>query len=45
MPPMTMAFKVKSGDMMNKVKPGDKVRFLAEMPGGNLTISAIELLK
>lgn len=45
MPGMTMAFQVKSAALLDKVKAGDKVRFSAEMPGGVLTISAIEVLK
>ena len=45
MPAMTMAFKVKSPALLAKVKAGDKVRFTAEMPGGTLTLAAIELAK
>lgn len=45
MPGMTMAFKAKSADMLAKVKPGDKVRFHAEMPNGALTVTAIAVLK
>lgn len=45
MPGMTMAFKVKTPDLLTKVKAGDKVKFIAEMPGATLTITAIELAK
>jgi len=42
MPPMTMVFQVKDPAMLDKVKPGDKVRFEAEKLGGVLTITKIE---
>lgn len=45
MPGMTMAFRVKSPDVLKQVKAGDKVRFSAEMPAGVLTVTAIEVLK
>jgi len=42
MPPMTMVFKVKPPALLAKVKPGDKVKFVAEMPNGVLTVTALE---
>jgi len=45
MPPMTMVFRVKDAAMLEKVKAGDKVKFLAENPGGTLTVTRIETQK
>jgi Cu/Ag efflux protein CusF len=45
MPAMTMVFRVKDPSMLDKVKPGDKVRFVAEQVGGALTVTAIEPAK
>ena len=45
MPAMTMAFRVADPAMLAKVKVGEKVRFVAENPGGKLTIMQIELAK
>lgn len=42
MPAMTMVFKVKDPAMLEKVKAGDKVRFVANMVGSTLTVTAIE---
>ena len=42
MPGMTMAFKVKDAAMLDKVKPGAKVRFVADKVGGAYTVTAIE---
>lgn len=42
MPGMTMVFKVKDTSMLDKVKPGDKVRFVANKVGGILTVTSIE---
>jgi Cu(I)/Ag(I) efflux system protein CusF len=39
---MTMVFKVKTPALLSKAKPGDKVKFRAEMPNGALTIVALE---
>ena len=39
---MTMVFKVKDPAMLEKVKAGDKVRFVADKVGGALTVTAIE---
>lgn len=42
MPGMTMAFAVKDKAMINQVKPGDKVRFVAMDMGGTLTVTTLE---
>ena len=42
MPAMTMVFRVKDPALLQKVKPGDKVRFTAEQPGGTLTVMSLE---
>jgi Cu(I)/Ag(I) efflux system periplasmic protein CusF len=42
MPPMTMVFHVKDPSMLNRVKPGDKVRFRAELEKGVVTVVRIE---
>lgn len=45
MPPMTMAFGVADKAWLNKLKPGDKIRFAAEMKGGNPVVSRYEMAK
>ena len=45
MPPMTMVFKAKTPALLAKVKPGDKVKFVAEMPNGVLTVTTLELAR
>ncbi len=45
MPAMTMAYPVNNPALLDKVKPGDKVKFSAEMRGNALIITAIELAK
>jgi Cu(I)/Ag(I) efflux system protein CusF len=42
MPGMTMAFKVAQPAMLDQVKPGDQVQFMAEKAGGALTITALQ---
>ncbi|ATD61931.1 RND transporter [Janthinobacterium svalbardensis] len=42
MPGMTMVFKVQDLAMLERVKQGDKVRFVAEKVGGALMVTAIE---
>ena len=42
MPPMTMVFQVKDPAMLERVKPGDKVKFSAEKVGGAYTVTSIE---
>lgn len=45
MPGMTMVFHVKDASMLEKVKPGDKVRFAVEKVKGNFTVTRIEAVK
>jgi Cu/Ag efflux protein CusF len=45
MPPMTMAFGVADRAWLGKLKAGDKIRFAAEMKGGNAIVSRYELAK
>jgi Cu(I)/Ag(I) efflux system protein CusF len=40
--PMTMVYRVKDPAMLDKVKPGDKVRFQAAKINGIFTLTAIE---
>jgi Cu/Ag efflux protein CusF len=42
MPPMTMVFVVKDKALLDKVQPGDKVRFKAIDDSGKLTVTEIE---
>jgi Cu(I)/Ag(I) efflux system protein CusF len=45
MPGMTMVFQVKDPAMLDKLKPGDKVRFTAEKINGAYTVTTIEAAK
>ena len=45
MPGMTMVFQVKDPAMLDKVKPGDKVKFSAERSGGAIVVTDIKLDK
>lgn len=42
MPAMTMVYRVKDAAMLERVQPGDKVRFSAEKVGGAYTVTAID---
>lgn len=42
MPAMTMVFQVGDPAMLDQVKAGDKVKFVAEKSGGAFTITKIE---
>ena len=42
MPGMTMVFQVKEDAMLEKVQPGDKVRFQADKVDGKFTVMKIE---
>ncbi len=42
MPGMTMVFKVADAKLLDGIKPGDKVRFVAEIRQGALLITALE---
>jgi len=43
MPPMTMVFQVKDKAWLDKLQPGDKVRFSAVNDAGRYTVTAIEV--
>ena len=45
MPAMTMAFDVGNKKMLDRVKPGDKIRFQAEVVKGRPTITHLELAR
>jgi Cu(I)/Ag(I) efflux system periplasmic protein CusF len=45
MPPMTMAFGVADKAWLSKLKAGDKIKFAAEMTGGNAIVSRYEMAK
>lgn len=41
MPAMTMVFRVKEAAMLEQLKPGDKVQFMAEQQDGALMVTKI----
>ena len=43
MPPMTMVFQVKDKAWLDRLQPGDKVRFSAINESGRYTVTAIEV--
>ncbi|MDB5933803.1 MAG: hypothetical protein JWQ01_1147 [Massilia sp.] len=45
MPGMTMSFKVSDAAMLDQVKAGDKVNFVAEKVNGTLTVITLEAAK
>lgn len=45
MPGMTMAFRVKDPAMLDQVKAGDKINFVASRVGGQLTVVQLEVLQ
>lgn len=45
MPAMTMVFQVKDKGMLDQVKEGDKVRFVADKAGGAFIITQIEVTR
>jgi len=45
MPPMTMVFKVQDPSVLDKLQPGDKVRFAADRVNGSITVTQIEAAK
>ena len=45
MPGMTMVFRVKDSSMLNSVKSGDKIKFVAEKVGGALTVTSLQPAK
>jgi len=44
MPPMTMVFTASDPALLEKLNPGDKVRFSAEKRNGVFTVTGIELV-
>ena len=40
--PMTMVYQVKDPALLDKVKPGDKIKFVAEKIGGAFTVISID---
>lgn len=44
MPAMTMVFRVKDPAMLDQVKPGDRVRFLAEKVDGAFTVTKLQVI-
>ena len=45
MPGMTMAFRVKDPAMIEQVKKGDKIKFVADKIGGTFTVTKLENVK
>lgn len=45
MPPMTMVFRAKDPAVLNQVKVGDKITFVAEKVNGQFTASQVEVKK
>jgi Cu(I)/Ag(I) efflux system protein CusF len=45
MPAMTMVFQVKDPAMLDQVKAGDKINFIAEKVGGQYTVTRVEAVK
>ena len=45
MPPMTMVFKAGDPTMLDKIKRGDKIHFLAERSNGVFIVKTLELAK
>ena len=43
MPAMTMVFQVKDPSMLDKVKQGDKVSFVAAKVGGQFTVTQVDV--
>ncbi len=44
MPPMTMAFAVADAAMLEQVKAGDRIRFIADKVGSTFTVVELERL-
>ena len=42
MPGMTMVFRVKDASMLNQVKAGDQIKFMAEKVDGALAVTKLE---
>lgn len=44
MPAMTMVFRIKDAATLDQVKPGDRIRFLAEKVDGVFTVTKLEVV-
>jgi Cu/Ag efflux protein CusF len=44
MPGMTMVFKVADPRMLDRLQPGDRVKFIADRIQGTVTVTAIEVV-
>jgi Cu/Ag efflux protein CusF len=42
MPPMTMVFQVKNAAVLEKIKPGDKVRFAVEKTAAGFVVTELQ---
>ncbi len=42
MPPMTMMFQVKNAPLLDRIMPGDKIRFHAEKVGSGFVVTDIK---
>jgi len=45
MPPMTMVFQVKDSAMLDRVKAGDKIRFVAEKGASGFVVTDIQAVR
>jgi Cu/Ag efflux protein CusF len=45
MPGMTMVFRVQDAGWLDRVKPGDNIRFLADRVNGVFTVTTLEVVK
>lgn len=45
MPGMTMVFRVQDTTWLDRVKPGDSIRFLADRVNGVFTVTRLEVVK
>jgi Cu/Ag efflux protein CusF len=45
MPPMTMVVQVADASMLDKLQPGDKIRFRATSDAGKMTVTEIQPVK
>lgn len=45
MQPMTMVFRIKDVALLEQTKAGDKINFVAENTGGQLTVTQLEIQK
>ena len=45
MPGMTMVFRVQDATWLDRVKPGDSIRFLADRVNGVFTVTRLEVVK